>query len=94
MMSYYEYFLIFLALGFCAYASYTDLKTQKIRNFCSLGLLYTGTLSQLMGWYLGTTTPLYILALFFGTKASPTILVDTHPFRANQLLRASGTPCQ
>ena len=66
-MSYYEYFLIFLALGFCAYASYTDLKTQKIRNFCSLGLLYTGTLSQLMGWYLGTTTPLYILALFFGS---------------------------
>jgi len=29
-----------------------------------------------------------------GIKASPTILVDTHPFRANQLLRASGTPCQ
>ena len=66
-MSYYEYFLIFLALVFCAYASYTDLKTQKIRNFCSLGLLYTGTLSQLMAWYLGTTTPLYILALFFGS---------------------------
>ena len=66
-MSYYEYFLIFLALVFCAYASYTDLKTQKIRNFCSLGLLYTGTLSQLMAWYLGTTTPLYIVALFFGS---------------------------
>ena len=29
-----------------------------------------------------------------GIKASPTILVDTHQFRANQLLRASGTPCQ
>ena len=67
MMSYYEYFLIFLALVFCGYASYTDLKTQKIRNFCSLGLLYAGTLSQLMAWYLGTTTPLYILALFFGS---------------------------
>ena len=66
-MSYYEYFLIFLALAFCAYASYTDLRTQKIRNFCSLGLLYTGTLSQLMAWYLGTTTPLYILSLFFGS---------------------------
>ena len=65
-MSYYEYFLIFLALAFCGYASYTDLKTQKIRNFCSLGLLYVGTLSQLMAWYLGTTTPLYILGLFFG----------------------------
>ena len=66
-MSIYEYFLIFLALIFCGYASYTDLKTQKIRNFCSLGLLYGGTLSQLMAWHLGTTTPLYILALFFGS---------------------------
>ena len=64
-MTHYEYFLIFLALVFCGYASYTDLKTQKIRNFCSLGLLYVGTLSQLMAWYLGTTTPLYILGLFF-----------------------------
>ena len=66
-MSHYEYFLIFLALVFCGYASYTDLKTQKIRNFCSLGLLYIGTLSQLMAWYLGTTTPLYILGLFLGS---------------------------
>ncbi len=66
-MSHYEYFLIFLALVFCGYASYTDLKTQKIRNFCSLGLLYIGTLSQLMAWYLGATTPLYILGLFFGS---------------------------
>ena len=66
-MSYYEYFLIFLALAFCGYASYTDLKTQKIRNLCSFGLLYVGTLSQLMAWYLGTTTPLYILGLFFGS---------------------------
>lgn len=30
-MSVYEYFLIFLALIFCGYASWTDLKTQKIR---------------------------------------------------------------
>ncbi|MYC78518.1 hypothetical protein F4X10_22370 [Candidatus Poribacteria bacterium] len=66
-MSIYEYFLIFLALIFCGYASYTDLKTQKIYNVCSLGLLYGGTLSQLMAWYLGTTTPLYILALFLGS---------------------------
>ena len=65
-MSHYEYFLIFLSLAFCGYASYTDLKTQRIRNFCSLGLLYVGTLSQLMAWYLGRTTPLEILALFFG----------------------------
>lgn len=66
-MSVYEYFLIFLVLLFCGYASYTDLKMQKIYNFCSLGLLYGGTLSQLMAWYLGTTTPLYILGLFLGS---------------------------
>lgn len=29
-----------------------------------------------------------------GIKASPTILVDGHRFSTNQLLRASGTPCQ
>ncbi len=29
-----------------------------------------------------------------GIKASPTILVDGHKFRVNQLLRASGTPCE
>ena len=66
-MSYYEYFLIALALIFCGYASWTDLKTQKIRNICSFGLLYAGTLSQLMAWYLGTAAPLYILGLFFGS---------------------------
>ena len=29
-----------------------------------------------------------------GVRASPTIFVDNHKFQANQLLRASGTPCQ
>lgn len=29
-----------------------------------------------------------------GVRASPTIFVDNHQFRTNQLLRASGTPCQ
>ena len=29
-----------------------------------------------------------------GIKASPTILVDRHKFQINQLLRASGTPCE
>lgn len=33
-------------------------------------------------------------AAALGIRASPTILVDNHPFRANHLLRASGTPCQ
>ena len=47
-------------------ASYTDIKMQKIPNFCSLGLVYMGVLSQLIAWYLGKTTPFYILGLFFG----------------------------
>ena len=29
-----------------------------------------------------------------GVRASPTLFVDGHQFQANQLLRASGTPCQ
>ena len=66
-MTYYEYYLIFLTLIFCGYACYTDIKTQKIRNICSFGLLYAGILSQLMAWLLGTTTPFYILALFLGS---------------------------
>lgn len=33
-------------------------------------------------------------AATLGIKASPTILIDGHKFRANQLLRASGTPCE
>ena len=33
-------------------------------------------------------------AAALGIRASPTILVDGHKFRANQLLRARGTPCQ
>ena len=66
-MSYYEYYLIFLSLIFCGYACYTDIKTQKIRNICSFGLLYAGSLSQLTAWFLGTTTPVYILGLFLGS---------------------------
>ena len=66
-MSYYEYYLIFLSLIFCGYACYTDVKTQKIRNICSFGLLYAGILSQLMAWFLGTTIPLYIIGLFLGS---------------------------
>ena len=66
-MSHYEYLLLLLTMGFCGYASYTDMKTQKIRNLCSIGLLYVGTLSQLMACYLGTTTPLYTLGLFCGS---------------------------
>ena len=35
-----------------------------------------------------------LLKAELGVRASPTIFVDNHKFQANQLLRASGTPCQ
>ena len=60
----YEHLLLVLALFFCGYASWTDIKTHKIPNLCSMCLIYAGTLGQLMGWFLGITTPLNIAILF------------------------------
>ncbi|MBI1927378.1 prepilin peptidase [Candidatus Poribacteria bacterium] len=52
----YETALAVLVLCFCAYASYTDLKRQKIPNFCSFGLLYVGILAQGIAFYKGALT--------------------------------------
>lgn len=60
----YEVILLFIALAFCSYACYTDMKTHKIPNLCSMCLIYAGTLGQLMAWFLGLTTPLNIAILF------------------------------
>lgn len=60
----YETILLVIALAFCGYASYTDIKTHKIPNLCSMCLIYAGTLGQLMAWFLGLTTPLNIAILF------------------------------
>jgi len=60
----YEVILLSIALAFCGYASYTDMKTHKIPNLCSMCLIYAGSLGQLMGWFLGLTTPLNIVILF------------------------------
>ena len=60
----YEAILLFLAFAFCAYASWTDIKTHKIPNLCSMCLIYAGTLGQLMAWFLGLTTPLNFVILF------------------------------
>ena len=49
-----ETLLIMLVLGFCAYASYIDLRHQKIPNICSFGLLYVGILYQGVAFYKGT----------------------------------------
>jgi len=60
----YEVILLSIALAFCGYASYTDMKTHKIPNLCSMCLIYAGSLGQLMGWFLGLTAPLNIVILF------------------------------
>ena len=60
----YEAILLFFALAFCGYASWTDIKTHKIPNLCSMCLIYAGTLGQLMAWFLGLTTSLNIVTLF------------------------------
>jgi len=65
----YENLLLALALFFCGYASWTDIKTQKIPNLCSMCFIYAGTLGQLMSWFLGLTTPLNITILFLVSGA-------------------------
>lgn len=63
-ISTYENLLLALALFFCGYASWTDIKTYKIPNLCSMCLIYAGTLGQLVGWFLGLTTLLNFAILF------------------------------
>ena len=44
----YPNLFIALLLFFCCYATYTDLRERKIKNFCSYGLIYAGILSQVI----------------------------------------------
>ncbi|MDE0688558.1 MAG: hypothetical protein OXI61_10360 [Candidatus Poribacteria bacterium] len=60
----YEIILLAIGLVFCSYACYTDMKTHKIPNLCSMCLIYAGTLGQLMALFLALTTPLNIAILF------------------------------
>ena len=73
----YEIILLSIALAFCSYACYTDIKTHKIPNLCSMCLIYAGTLGQLMAWFLGLTTPLNFTILFV---ASGGIAIGFHTF--------------
>ncbi len=51
----YQNLLIGLLLLFCCYATYTDLRERKIRNFCSYGLIYAGILSQIISVFSGSS---------------------------------------
>ena len=54
MLSYQNLF-ISLLLFFCCYATYTDLRERKIKNFCSYGLIYAGILSQVISVLSGSS---------------------------------------
>lgn len=55
--------LIAIALLFCSYASYTDLKYGKVPNICSFGLIYAGTVVQVMFLFDGSTSVGYSLSV-------------------------------
>ena len=55
MLSYQNLF-ISLLLFFCCYATYTDLRERKIKNFCSYGLIYAGILSQVIAVLSGSSS--------------------------------------
>lgn len=63
-MSKYDILLATIAVGFCIWATYTDVRTGKIKNACSIGLLYAGVISQLMFLLLGKTIISTSLSVF------------------------------
>lgn len=63
-MSKYDTLLATIAVGFCLWATYTDMKSGKIKNICSIGLLYAGVMSQVMFLFLGKTIISASLSVF------------------------------
>lgn len=64
-MGSYEKLLIGLGTVFCIYAVYTDLRQHKIPNLCTVCLIYTGLLSQVIWLLLGRTNLSNLLTIFF-----------------------------
>jgi len=63
-MSKYDTLLAIIAVSFCIWATYTDVRTGKIKNACSIGLLYAGVIAQLMLLLLEQTTISTSLSVF------------------------------
>lgn len=63
-MSGYDILLVVILIVFCGWASYTDLKEKKIKNICSMGLIYAGILAQVMLFLLGETKIGNMLSVF------------------------------
>ena len=65
MLSYQNLFIALLLL-FCLYATYTDLRERKIRNFCSYGAIYAGILCQVISVWSGSSPLLGGITTFLG----------------------------
>ena len=62
----YENLSIVLLLLFCLYATYTDLRERKIKNFCTYGLIYAGILSQVISVWSGSNSLLGSITTLLG----------------------------
>ncbi len=65
MLSYQNMFIGLLLL-FCCYATYTDLRERKIKNFCSYGAIYAGILCQVISVLSGNSPLLGSITTFLG----------------------------
>ena len=66
MMLSYQNLSIVLLLIFCLYATYTDLRERKIKNFCSYGAIYAGTLCHVISVLSGSSPILGSIATLLG----------------------------
>ena len=65
MLSYQNMFIGLLLL-FCCYATYTDLRERKIKNFCSYGAIYAGILCQVISVVSGSSPLLGSIVTLLG----------------------------
>ena len=65
MLSYQNLSIVLLLL-FCLYATYTDLRERKIKNFCSYGAIYAGILCQVISVLSGNSPLLGSIATLLG----------------------------
>ncbi len=73
MLSYQNLFIVLLLL-FCLYATYTDLRERKIKNFCSYGTIYAGILCQVISVLSGSSLLLGSITTFLGGFAIVLVL--------------------
>lgn len=59
-----QWILIIISLSACIYASYTDLRSYRVLNTCTFGLIFLGFLVQLVRVLLGNQSIFAFLSLF------------------------------